>query len=173
MLMIRLSLAVALIALCLPAQVKLASVFSNDMVLQRGMAVPFWGTAANGEAITVKFAGQTVVTKAAGGIWRVDLKSMKAGGPFVATIQGAKNKLTLTNVMVGEVWLCSGQSNMNWPVRSTVNGAATILSAKNDNVRFFLSPNGYPVGKGWQLSSSTHVATVSAVAYYFGRVLSK
>jgi len=87
--------------------------FSDGAVLQRGMAVPVWGTADEGEAVTVKFQGQEVAATARGGKWSVRLAELKPGGPFAMTIEG-KNKVEVADVMVGEVWVCSGQSNMEW-----------------------------------------------------------
>ena len=86
--------------------------FTDNAVLQQGMKVPIWGTADPGERVIVEFAGQTVSTIASReGKWRVNLSPMKAGEPHTLTISG-KNKVVLTNILVGEVWVCSGQSNM-------------------------------------------------------------
>ena len=86
--------------------------FADNAVLQQGMKVPVWGAADPGERVTVEFAGQTVSTTAsADGKWLVYLAPLKAGGPRTLTISG-RNKIVLTNILVGEVWLCSGQSNM-------------------------------------------------------------
>lgn len=148
------------------AQVKPAPVFSSDMVLQRGIDLPVWGTAVTGETVTVNLLGQTLITKAVSGRWMVRLKSMTAGGPYVMTVQGASNQVTLSNVMVGEVWLCSGQSNMVFPLAKTIGGAAALKTAARQTVRMFVSPSG-----GWNDSSSPKVANFSAVAYYFGRDL--
>ena len=94
------------------AEVKANSLFSDGAVLQQGVAVPVWGTAKDGEKVTVKFQQQTVTTTAKDGRWLVRLKPLKAGGPFTLTITGDINTLVISNVLVGEVWLCSGQSNM-------------------------------------------------------------
>jgi len=94
------------------ADVRLPALISDHMVLQQGMAVAIWGSADAGENITVKFRGQQVSAVAgADGRWRVFLEPMEAGGPFEMTVSG-RNAITLKNVMVGEVWVCSGQSNM-------------------------------------------------------------
>src|SRR5258706_15432476 len=94
------------------ADVKLPSVINENMVLQRDTKVPIWGTAAPGEKVTVTFSKQTVsATADAGGKWSVTLKPLKAGGPFEMAVAG-KNTITLKNVLVGEVWVCSCQSNM-------------------------------------------------------------
>lgn len=88
-----------------------SSLFSDGAVLQQGMPVPVWGDAGNGERITVRFLDQTVSAIARDGHWMVKLKPLKAGGPFTMTIKG-KNTIKLHDIMVGEVWIASGQSNM-------------------------------------------------------------
>jgi sialate O-acetylesterase len=93
------------------AAVKPVSLFSDNAVLQQGVATPVWGPAADGERVTVDFQGQNVSTTARDGKWAVRLEPLKAGGPFTMTISG-QNKLEIKNVLVGEVWVCSGQSNM-------------------------------------------------------------
>src|SRR6516225_11760344 len=110
------------------AEVKPNALFSDGAVLQRGMAVPVWGTARDGEKVTVTFNGQTVSTTATNGRWLVRLKPMKAGGPFTMTIAG-DNSITLNDILVGEVWLCSGQSNMEFPLARAANASEVIPTA--------------------------------------------
>ena len=109
-------------ALSLRAEVKLPSLLSDGLVLQQGMKVNIWGTADPGERVTVTFGGQQVsgVTES-GGQWKVKLGPLNAGGPFTMTIAG-KNTITLHDVLVGEVWVCSGQSNMEMPVGTNPQG---------------------------------------------------
>src|ERR1051325_7787352 len=96
------------------ANVTVPGLFNNNMVLQRGMKVPVWGKSSPGEEVTVAFLDHKKTIKADDkGNWRVTLHELKAGGPFEMTITG-KNTLTFKNVLVGEVWICSGQSNMQW-----------------------------------------------------------
>src|SRR5262245_5772693 len=95
-----------------PAEVKPHALFSDNAVLQQQMAVPIWGTANDGENVTVEFQGQKVSTVAAAGQWKVVLKPLVAGGPFELKISGDGNATVLKNILVGEVWVCSGQSNM-------------------------------------------------------------
>ena len=101
---------VALGCICARADVKLHGLFTDGAVLQRNRAVPVWGTGREGEKVTVEFDGQKVSTMVHDGRWMVKLKPLKTGGPFTLTVAG-DNTITLTNVLVGEVWLCSGQSN--------------------------------------------------------------
>ena len=121
------------------ADVKLPALISNGMVLQQGMSVPLWGWADEGEAVTVEFQNQKVTATTKDGKWMVRLKSLKAGGPFTLTISG-KNKIELANVLVGEVWICSGQSNMQWQLRQTDNAEAEIANAKYPMIRLFTVP---------------------------------
>ena len=107
------------IAICSPglATVKPNALFSDNAVLQRGMAVPVWGQAAEGENVTVMCQNQSVSTMAKDGKWMVHLKPLKAGGPFTMTIEGS-NKIELKNLLAGEVWICSGQSNMEYTIKN-------------------------------------------------------
>ena len=98
------------------ADVKVPAIFGSHMVLQRDQKDRVWGWAEPGEEVTVKIAGQSQTAKAGpDGSWQVMLDPMPAGGPHVLTIQG-KNTVKFDDVLVGEVWICSGQSNMQWPV---------------------------------------------------------
>ena len=98
------------------ANVSLPNFFGDNMVLQRDKPIPVWGWASPKEKITVQFDHQTKTTKAdKSGKWMIKLDNEKAGGPYVLTIKG-KNTITFNNVMVGEVWICSGQSNMEMPI---------------------------------------------------------
>src|SRR5689334_1336774 len=97
------------------AEVRLHALFSDNMVLQRGVPVPVWGWASEGEAVKVQFGEQTAETTAKDGKWMVRLKPVKSKEPGVLKVSG-KNTITLTNVVAGEVWIASGQSNMEWPM---------------------------------------------------------
>ncbi len=170
--------AAAIAATAVYADVKLPALISDGMVLQQGIAVPLWGWADEGESITVEFQGQKVAATAKEGKWMVRLKPLKAGGPFTLTLSG-KNKIELKNVLVGEVWICSGQSNMQWQLRQTDNAEAEIASAKYPMIRLFTVPRSEveapvtDVKAGWKECSPETVATFSAVGYYFGRDLHK
>ncbi len=119
------------------AYVNLPSVINDNMVLQHSIKVPIWGTAEPDERITVTFNSQKLTTTACKeGKWRIKLNPMEAGGPFEMTISG-NNTITLRNVLVGEVWVCSGQSNMWWPVNRAANQEHEIANAKYPNIRLF------------------------------------
>ncbi|MEP6662220.1 MAG: sialate O-acetylesterase [Verrucomicrobiota bacterium] len=158
------------------ADVKLPALFSDNMVLQRGQKVAVWGWADDGEKVTVRFRNQTKTVVAQNGKWSVKLSSMKAGGPDVFTVTG-KNSIKLANVMVGEVWLCSGQSNMEFLLHTSSESGKDIASAKNNQIRFFVVPNvkadapATDVKAAWTSADPKTAAEFSAVAYYFGRDL--
>jgi sialate O-acetylesterase len=160
------------------ADVKLNALFSDGAVLQQGRAVPVWGIANEGEKVTVKFQDQSVSAVAKDGRWQVRLKSLKAGGPFTLTIEG-QNTITLTNIVVGEVWLCSGQSNMEFPLSRAANAAEAIASCADSQLRLFTVPRASTDSPKTEISgswkeSAPHTATnFSAVAWFFGRELRK
>ncbi len=164
-------------ALTTRAHVQLPALFSDNMVLQQGMPVTIWGWAHEGEKVTVKFRGQTVSTTTRNLKWSVKLRPLKAGGPDTLTIGAAQNTVTLTNVLVGEVWVCSGQSNMEWPLSQAYQPEADIASATNNLIRLFRVPKAksdsptVKVKASWQLCSPQAVPGFSAVGYYFGRDL--
>jgi sialate O-acetylesterase len=160
------------------AAVKPHGLIADGMVLQEGMKVPIWGTADDGEEVTVQFQKQELKTTARDGKWMVRLDNLKAGGPFEMTIAG-KNTLTLKNVLVGEVWVCSGQSNMWWTVALSADPEKNIKNSANPMIRLFTvpdrpaaTPQHDVVGK-WEQCGPDTVKNFSAVAYFFGRDLQK
>ncbi len=161
------------------ADVKLPAVIGSHMVLQRAQVCPIWGWAEPGEEVTVEFAGQKLATKGdAQGKWTVSLRAMKANvTPQNMTVTG-KNKLVLEDLLVGEVWLCSGQSNMEWPVAASDKSKEEIAAGNHPRIRHIKIPHR-PSDKpesdvttdGWQVCSSATVGNFSAVGYFFGRKL--
>ena len=136
-----LSLLVITTAFCgsLHADVKPNPLFTDGAVLQRGQPVPVWGTARDGEKVTVEFESQKVSTTAADGMWSVSLKPLKEGGPFTMKITG-DNAVTVNNLLVGEVWVCSGQSNMEWKFNSAANAKEEGPKAVFPKIRMFRLP---------------------------------
>src|SRR5262245_50009910 len=118
------------------ADVSLHNLFTDHMVLQRGMSVPVWGWADEGERVTVEFRGHKVSTRTRQGKWMVELSKLEAGGPSDLKVTG-KNTLIVHDVLVGEVWIASGQSNMEWPVRLSFEPMAEIQAANNPDLRLF------------------------------------
>ncbi len=178
--MIRFAAFFVLVCACVVAraEVKPNSLFGDGAVLQQGIEVPVWGTARDGETVVVKFQDQKVSTTAKNGRWSVKLKKLKAGGPFTMTISG-DNTVTITNVLVGEVWLCSGQSNMGFKLDRASNAAEAIATARDPQLRLFTVPRDATdepksdVGGAWKESTSESASNFSAVAYFFGRELRK
>jgi sialate O-acetylesterase len=159
------------------ADVSLPAIFGSHMVLQRDANGRVWGKADPGEEVTVKIAGQTkTATAGPGGKWSVRLDPMPAGGPHTMTVQG-KNTFTFDDVLVGEVWLCSGQSNMQWNVGSANDGDLEGLTAKFPNIRLISVPQvGTQEPKDdfngkWERCSPETVKQFSAVGYLFGRLI--
>lgn len=169
----------ALLNVCF-ADVKLPPIISDHMVLKKSAKVPIWGTADPGEKVSVSLNGQTVSTHATpDGKWIVAFNLAKSGpGPFKLVIQG-KNKITVSDVVVGEVWIASGQSNMEWFLKDTINASATIAASSNPMLRqFSYAKNARPApaddfeGK-WGVAGPEDSANFSAVGYYFGKTLQK
>ena len=150
------------------------------MVLQQGQRLPIWGWAEPGESVTVSIAGQSHTTEAdKNGAWNLRLKkSLKASkSPVAFTVKGS-NTIDFKDVLVGEVWLCSGQSNMEWPVRSSDNADKEIANAKHPLIRHIKIPHR-PSDKeeqdvttdGWLVCSPKTVGNFTAVGYFFARHL--
>lgn len=174
-------LAVAMITSTAPADVSVAKVFGDHMVLQQHMPIRVWGSADPGEPVMVEFANRVWGTSAdADGHWRIDLPAMKADGKtYTMTIKG-QNTITLTDIVLGEVWICSGQSNMEWPVTRSLNAKEEIADANYPKIRLFnvgghvASPVPVDDPRGtWTVCSPDTVSGFSAVGYYFGRKLNK
>jgi sialate O-acetylesterase len=171
------------------AEVKPNTLFGDHMVLQNGMQVPIWGTADPGEKIRVKFDGQTKSTTAdPTGKWMVRLTKLKSGGPYTMTIAGKNDSaaMTISDVLVGEVWLGSGQSNMVFNVSNTGHRPYGLLDEKQEiaaanypQVRMFtvadtksLTPQTEVKGE-WRVCSPATVADFSAIGYLFARDLNQ
>ena len=116
-----LSTALAAMTSSVVADVRLPGVFTDHMVFQQGIKVPVWGWAKNGERVTIEFGSQRVSTVAIDGKWRVDLKPLVASSTADSLKVTGLNKVTVEDVLVGEVWICSGQSNMQWTVADSLN----------------------------------------------------
>jgi sialate O-acetylesterase len=171
------------------AEVQLASPFTSHLVLQRELPVPVWGRAEPGERVTVSFAGQKRRAKAGpDGAWRVEFKPLKAsaeGREMVVTGSKTAAPIRLEDVLVGEVWLCSGQSNMDFTVAKTekfyfagvLNEAEEVAAANHPRIRMFSGEwkKSYEpetrVGGEWQVCTPETVREFSAVGYFFARKL--
>jgi sialate O-acetylesterase len=170
---------------CVPARadVKVPGLFSDGMVLQQGAECKIWGTAEANENVTVELnlgKGGVAVGAAADkdGKWVAKLPAQKAGGPYTLTIQG-KNKIALKDVYVGEVWVCSGQSNMEMRLDKCADGAKHVKESQNPKIRLFTVPRARPkepqtdLNAKWVECGPNSVPGFSGVAYFFGRDLQK
>ncbi|WP_313343959.1 sialate O-acetylesterase [Stenotrophomonas sp.] len=153
--------------------------FSDGAVLQRDQPLPVWGTATPGAQLTVRLDGRTAsATTDAGGRWQVLLPAHAAGGPFELQVEGDGGALQVRDVLFGDVWLASGQSNMEWPLHDTQDAAAAVAAADDGQLRQFKVPkswSGEPertlAGGQWKAATPANAGTFSAVGYYFARDL--
>ncbi|HEV7404627.1 MAG TPA: sialate O-acetylesterase [Chthoniobacteraceae bacterium] len=176
----------ALVAACsaLPARadVKLPVIFGDHMVLQRDQKVPVWGWADEGEKVTVEFAGQKAeATAAKGGKWSTALPALKANSAGATFTVKGKNTVELKDVLVGEVWFCSGQSNMEMTVGGSKDAKEEVAAANNPRIRHFKVPHVTDITPqtevktqgGWQETTPATVAPFTAVGYFFAREIEK
>ena len=167
------------IAACARADVSLNAMFGDHMVLQQGIANRVWGKADPGERVTVSFAGQTKGVQALpDGTWQVLLDPVKDyGGPHTLAVKGTTNEVAFTDVLVGEVWVCSGQSNMQWAVNQANDPDLEKAAARFPNIRLISVPQvgtqepQHTFKGAWQVCSPETVGDFSAVGYFFGRQL--
>jgi sialate O-acetylesterase len=162
------------------SDVSLPVVLSDHMVLQRNMDIKIWGWADKGEIVIIQFNNQVQETVTGqDGNWYLILDAMPAGGPFDMTVKG-KNTIKLKDILIGDVWICSGQSNMEWPVERSNNPEKEIAAANFPEIRLFdvkrrmseVPLDDYTDEK-WQVCSPMTIAEFSAVGYFFGRELHK
>jgi len=164
------------------AQIKLPKLVSDGMVLQRDAKIKIWGWSSAGESIQVSFNDKNYNTKAdKNGNWSVEFSSLKAGGPFSMMLSG-KNEIILDDIYVGDVWLCSGQSNMEIPMsRVAPLYEDEIASANNAEIRYFEVPKEYDLstkrqklsGGSWKPVNRENIEKFSAVSYFFGKKLNE
>ena len=182
------TLVLSLACCCAGAQERLARLFSDHMVMQRGMPVPVWGWVEPGETITVTIDAQTKTAKANdAGKWMLRLDPMQPGAPRKMTVKNQAGTIEVNDILVGEVWLASGQSNMAWPLKQARNGAKEVAASANPLIRLFNVPSGLspkapadrlpagnPLAKNmnaWLPASPATTSEFSAVAYFFARDL--
>jgi sialate O-acetylesterase len=176
-------LALAAACLCLPshaAELGLARVFSDHAVLQRDQPLTVWGTASAGREVTVTLGGQTVTGSAdARGKWRIALPPQPAGGPYTLKVRSGGSTVSRSDILIGDVYLCSGQSNMEFAVRNSTNAIGASWTASNDQLRYLnvqktsaATPQEELKGKvAWTPLTPKTVGDASAVCYYMARSL--
>jgi sialate O-acetylesterase len=158
------------------AALSVSPIFGSDMVLQRGTAVPVFGTTDPGATVNISFQNQNISAVAASdGSWRADLSAMPAStSASTLTVTSGTETVSFAGVQVGEVWLCSGQSNMGWPMSKADDSASAIADAGNHNIRLFrMTAGNGPSTTTWKISNSTTVEDFSAVCYWMGLELSQ
>ncbi|MBC8111979.1 MAG: hypothetical protein H7Y04_13035 [Verrucomicrobia bacterium] len=172
------SISLLWVSFSLSAQVRLPGFFGDNMVLQRDKIIPIWGWASSKEQITVQLNKQTkTVVADKSGKWKVSLDAVAAGGPYQLSIKG-KNTLTFNNVLIGDVWVCSGQSNMEWTVKNSKDALPEIQKADYPQILHFKVPNTVASepkdnisGGAWQVCTPQTAGDFTAVGYYFARAL--
>ena len=163
------------------AEIRMPKFFSDNMVLQRERPIRIWGWASRNESVSVLFNGTQV---SAGtnrmGRWQVELPAMPHGGPYEMIIRGSRREIRFTNILLGDVWLCSGQSNMEWPLDPTTGCEEEIAASANPNLRLLtvekaVSPDEMEDLKGgaWVECTPETSRSFSAVAYYFGKFVQR
>ena len=177
------AVALALMAASASAQTAapaFAHIFADHAVLQQGAPIPVWGTAAPSQAVTVSLNGQSVTATAdARGQWRAALPVMAAGGPYTLTISAGDARTTLADIMVGDVFLCGGQSNMEFPARLSTDAWSAIGNSANNNIRFVIIPKAsealpqadLKAQAKWQVAAADTTGEASAVCYYMAKTL--
>lgn len=163
----------------LDATIVLPKFFSDNMVLQRNRAIPVWGMADANEKLTIRFHNQVKYTKAGkDGKWMIQLDTETAGGPYILSIKGKNSGVEIANVLVGEVWICSGQSNMEWTVVNSLNAKKEIEESGNDFIRHIKVardinslPNKDITAGNWQVSSPATAGDFTALGYFFAKKL--
>jgi sialate O-acetylesterase len=162
------------------SQVTVSSLIGDHMVLQREMKIPVWGRGEPGEKVTVRFNDQTqAATVDADGSWDVEFPALKAGGPYEMTISSGKKVIAVRDILVGDVWLCSGQSNMWWPIKWSANAGEETTKGLDWEIRLYSvrrigTPDPLPdPGGKWVTCTPTTVGEFSGVGYVFGKEIHK
>ncbi len=162
------------------ANVRLPKIFSTNMVLQRDKPIRVWGWANPGEQVTVSFNGASLRTKGSkDSSWQVLLPAMHYGGPFEMKVTG-KNNISLGNILIGDVWICGGQSNMEWVVKNTNHATEEMAQATHPAIRIItvtkkasFQPQADIAGGEWMECNPETIGDFSAVGYFFGRKLNR
>ncbi len=161
----------------LAAQIELAGIFTNNMVLQRDVEIPVWGWSTKGKIITLIFKNNTYQAKAdKTGKWQIKLPPTPAGGTYQMTVTDGASEKTLNNILFGDVWVCSGQSNMEWTVDNSMFAQNEMMNAKDQQIRHFkvarntsIVPTEKLEGSSWEVTSPETVGKFTAVGYQFAK----
>ena len=161
------------------AELRLAAPFADGMVIQRQVPVPIRGSAAARSRVTVTFDGRTYSTRAdEAGRWRIELAAHEAGGPYEMTITAAAAQLRIEDLLVGDVWICSGQSNMEWVVADSLDAETAVAASDEPSIRHFKVPRSWAArpeaalaGGTWEAADPALTGGFTAVGYFFARAL--
>lgn len=159
------------------AKIELPFLISDGMVVQRGEPISIWGWNDANTEITLLFAGEIKTVRSTdSGAWRIAFSAKEAGGPYELQISSGKESQTIRDILVGDVWLCSGQSNMEWILRNTENAAEEIADSGNKNIRHFKVPKSWSTapsdklaGGSWTAATPETVGDFTAIGYYFAK----
>lgn len=174
-----------LLALGLPtigsSQLQLSKVFQDHMVLQRDQPITVWGTSKKRKRVSITFNGRTYTTRPdKAGKWSYTLPAMKAGGPHLLRVSSRKEAVMISDILIGDLWVCSGQSNMEWTVNNSNDAKMEIAAANDPKIRHFKVPHSWAktpqdtlAGGDWTIGNSDHVGNFTAVGYFFARELRK
>ena len=167
--------------ICTNGQVRLPGFFADGMVLQRGVKIPIWGWSSPGSDVEVSFNGKVFRTNCdLVGKWKVYLQKMKAGGPYQLTVNSGSTSLTLNNILIGDVFLCSGQSNMELPIRRCMDVVSNkVKDYRNNQIRYlklphqynYVNPNDDVRVLPWQDITPDNCAEISGICYFMAREL--
>lgn len=163
------------------SRLELGHLFSDHVVLQRNQPINIWGWAESGSTVKIAFNGQKFQGDANEmGKWMITLPAMKAGGPYEMNIQNSGSSIDLKDILIGDVWLCSGQSNMEWMVKNTNQAALAKAAASDTQIRHFKIPKSHDEtpsdrleGGHWEVTSAETVEDFTAVGYYFASEMRK
>ncbi|MEN6385327.1 MAG: sialate O-acetylesterase [Phycisphaerales bacterium] len=162
------------------AKLKVAGIFQTEMVLQKASKVPVWGESDPDQIVKIDFINKTYKTKADKcGKWKLKMDLHNYGGPYKMKVYTDSNTISFEDIMVGEVWLCGGQSNMQWPVSKSNNAKEEIRDASHPNIRIcsidkkFLDYPANDLSTKWNRCTAETIENFSAVGYFFGRDLQK
>lgn len=169
-----------LISQSIRAEIKLPGYFTDNMMLQRDMPIKIWGWGNWYETVTVSIHDQKVNTRCKkDGTWEIILSPIPYGGPYSLTVQGKENSIKIENILIGDIWLCSGQSNMEWTVEQSANSKQEVQNANYPEIRALKVPKSIKnspqdnFNAQWEICSPSTVGAFSGIAYYYARALYK
>ena len=169
-----------LISQSIRAEIKLPGYFTDNMMLQRDMPIKIWGWGNRYETVAVSIHDQKVNTRCKkDGTWEIILSPIPYGGPYSLTVQGKENSIKIENILIGDIWLCSGQSNMEWTVEQSANSKQEVQNANYPEIRALKVPKSIKnspqdnFNAQWEICSPSTVGAFSGIAYYYARALYK